>query len=249
MNEGYGRLTLSLMAGVLTAAFILISGSKGGASFVYMDKGLSQKHKALEKDCEACHEPWAGVADSRCLKCHKEGAHKDVAASPGKKIPAHMVAGAEGKNPPCHHCHGEHKGETFGATLVKDKVCFECHSAMIHKPGGPEPSRPPIKSGVLLTHNAFFMAGEYSHNKCMGCHTGPKAKPISNTGNHLVDLMYHHMTQVGASCQDCHDKVEVVMFDAKGGGIGSGKCSSCHEEKRISGVCKTCHRFHRLKAA
>jgi pSer/pThr/pTyr-binding forkhead associated (FHA) protein len=84
---------------------------------IFMPGGVSSAHtrggdngKSVAKDCRACHEPWRGVTDQRCVACHARAPH----------------AAIEAATPSCMSCHPEHR-DAPKLALMDDAKCVACH--------------------------------------------------------------------------------------------------------------------------
>lgn len=101
---------------------------------------LSQAHRALEKNCEACHvKAFVSVRDDACLACHKDvhdhappariAMARAVPGLGGKVLQS--VAHAFGKPGPgaCVDCHVEHMG-TGPMPPTKQTFCTDCHATL-----------------------------------------------------------------------------------------------------------------------
>lgn len=232
----YKRFTASAAAALIVLAVIShLAYSTSGK--VFMDGPLSVNHAVLEDECELCHTPWRGVVDARCLECHED-----------RESAKHVDAGFQGPTGRCAGCHGEHRSVDHDISFVGDGRCLECHVSFSHEAprrrmdGGRKKRLP--GSGVLLTHNAYYLKGKYQPQYCDQCHVRGKAKPIRHSERLGVNIMYLHMTGLAVKCLDCHADVEVSGFDASGGGIDAKRCLDCHREKKLSGACVFCHRYH-----
>ena len=92
---------------------------KSENQIVFMPGGVSSAHarardpngQPIGKSCAACHDPWRGVSDSKCIVCHTNAPHSDV-----------QIAA-----PSCFDCHVEHRGATKLATITDDR-CVACHA-------------------------------------------------------------------------------------------------------------------------
>jgi pSer/pThr/pTyr-binding forkhead associated (FHA) protein len=85
---------------------------------VFMPGGVSSAHsrggdngKSVAKDCRACHEPWRGVTDQRCIACHARAPHAET----------------EAVTPPCISCHPEHR-DAPRLAMMDDAKCAGCHT-------------------------------------------------------------------------------------------------------------------------
>ena len=67
--------------------------------------------RVIANDCEACHHPWQGVTDARCMNCHKRVQHAET----------------EANTPACMTCHSEHRGLQKLA-LINNERCATCHA-------------------------------------------------------------------------------------------------------------------------
>lgn len=102
---------------------------------------LSQAHKNLGGDCQACHtQAFVAVTDKACLTCHTKDAHDHISDKArllkARGEPTGMAAlqrkVASAFNRPagrCVDCHTEHEGE--GAMpATQQKFCADCHNGM-----------------------------------------------------------------------------------------------------------------------
>ena len=85
---------------------------------IFMPGGVSSAHarggengKSVAKDCRACHEPWRGVTDRRCVACHARAPHSLT----------------EVNAPSCISCHPEHR-DAPRLALMDDAKCVGCHA-------------------------------------------------------------------------------------------------------------------------
>src|SRR5437870_3111394 len=85
---------------------------------IFMPGGVSSAHsrggdngKSVAKDCRACHEPWRGVTDRRCIACHARAPHAETEAA----------------TPPCISCHPEHR-DAPRLAMMDDAKCGRCHA-------------------------------------------------------------------------------------------------------------------------
>jgi len=87
---------------------------------VFMPGGVSSAHlrardpmsgQPIANNCAACHDPWNGVSDQKCIVCHQQAPHAEVEKAP----------------PKCVDCHMEHRGAAKLA-LIADEKCTTCHA-------------------------------------------------------------------------------------------------------------------------
>ena len=110
---------------VIVALVVLAEVTLPGNQTAFMPGAVSSAHawerdpsgRTIAKDCRACHDPWRGVVDQRCLECHVKKPHAAIQA----------------ETPLCTSCHPEHRA---AATLAGAK-CVSCHGNLREhvKPG------------------------------------------------------------------------------------------------------------------
>jgi hypothetical protein len=100
---------------------------------------LSDAHKSLSNNCQACHtDKFVAVQDSSCLTCHKDDAHDH--ADMARIARAKEVPGMGGQitgwfkakfNKPegCVDCHTEHEGAGRMAPTAQ-AFCTDCHGSL-----------------------------------------------------------------------------------------------------------------------
>jgi len=109
------------------------------ADEMWTSGALSQTHKNLENNCQACHvKAGESVRDEACVACHtKVHDHADKAklidsmGSPGiVGGTKQLVGGLFGIQPGrCVECHTEHQGKT-AMPVTDEKFCTNCHTDM-----------------------------------------------------------------------------------------------------------------------
>lgn len=116
-----------------TVAVVILFGLFG----LFMDAGfaskgpLSSNHATLQKDCTACHAPFASVTNEKCAICHeKYGDRLGVYT-----FDSHYLYRSDDfqrlvpspQETPCYSCHVEHEGREAEITKVPDDRCLGCH--------------------------------------------------------------------------------------------------------------------------
>jgi pSer/pThr/pTyr-binding forkhead associated (FHA) protein len=230
------RLRRSWMTKVSVTAILLIAALavvgeviRPEKQALFMPGGLSSAHArardasglAVADNCDACHSPFNGVSNSKCLDCHRQQPHAQHEASA----------------PDCFSCHSEHRGAAKLATLA-DATCVGCHadlSAHLRVPDAeraslrfagdrydfasiaritsfgeshPALAYPPDRNTLRFNHKLhlaekgiFNAQGRREVLDCKGCHELVTAK--GKTDPAPVDFEKH--------CQRCHR----LTFDAR----------------------------------
>jgi hypothetical protein len=161
------------------------------------------------KDCQACHDPWRGVSDSRCIACHTKAPHSEL----------------QRDAPKCIDCHMEHRG-TSKLAAISDFKCAGCHanlptrrmaspnalpSAFDHLSSFDDhPDFAPHNDADTLRFNHKFhlqpagvanASGRREVLTCVSCHKLVETKEKSDPGPVKFD----------AHCRRCH----LLTFDAR----------------------------------
>ncbi|MFA0750419.1 MAG: hypothetical protein SLRJCFUN_000822 [Candidatus Fervidibacter sp.] len=162
----------SWVSTAMVASLLLLFGLLMGAKSAFMPGALSLAHdgeafrrQVVQKSgasdlCSACHVPFRGVTDERCLKCHL--AQRTL-------IPAHRpdrmekVRAQEFWRPlkalECADCHTEHLGKNFRPQKVADERCTTCHPVSGET------------ADALRMHRAHFAGkSEGKLTDCVACH-------------------------------------------------------------------------------
>jgi predicted CXXCH cytochrome family protein len=137
MSRWRGRLTLlaCLVAGAwVVAAPTRDGGHVGGVRLFQQDrlasKGpVARPHAMWETKCEACHNPFIPINDSRwspslaaapqdggsgrCQTCHAG--------------PSHHASERKEDVPSCAECHRDHRGRDASLLAMDDSACTSCH--------------------------------------------------------------------------------------------------------------------------
>ncbi len=211
----------------LLLCLLMLAAQAGANPFetLLMPGKLSQAHKDIESDCDACHTKFRKKGQpQRCTACHD---HADVA----RDIREHRgFHGRLAKNMvgQCDLCHSEHKGREADivglnrATFDHAKTDFALHGA--HREVACEACHPRGKK---------FREAKSS---CYACHRKDDA----------------HGGKLGKQCEDCHKSTawKKTGFDhdkthfALEGKHRKVACALCHPDNRYKGVprkCVACH--------
>ena len=139
-----------LFSGVVLFIALLVAFA-GADKTLYLHAPLSDAHERLEADCAACHEPWSGPTDEKCLACHSRNLAQDthnkkVLENPQKAKPINRLVGAK-----CVDCHREHQEVKTSGYTGPESLCVRCH---------PQESLPPGR----------HFSGEKESCQKAGCH-------------------------------------------------------------------------------
>jgi len=218
---------------------------------------LIKGHQKLRDDCAACHNPFQGIANGKCISCHKlSEIGKDTASlnsastSQGKVLFHEHLSGQH-----CVSCHTDHKGifpdKIFGS--FKHEMlpgnylenCKSCHAqpdnplhrqlspscSNCHQTGG-------WKTAVAFSHD--MITGETRDN-CISCHQRP-------------DDSFHQ--QSPDNCGKCHGSQgwKPSTFDHSAffllAGDHNAACSTCHNSSNFNNyTCYGCHEHSEGKIA
>src|ERR1700681_1867866 len=83
----------------------------------YQPGELMAAHANLRGQCAACHRPWRGPANDRCIACH--GNIEDVNPHGGFVVGADEIT--------CLSCHVEHRGSVVDLNTSATFNCEWCH--------------------------------------------------------------------------------------------------------------------------
>lgn len=135
--------TAVLTAAVAVMAFVSLAAAMAGmAPSLYRPADVFSGHRAFSTACQACHAPWAGPQDARCLGCHGRFAAQGPHALQPRARPAKAAVPASLNNAGCVTCHREHRSADVNGYTGPARLCVECHPAgrlnPLHKGYQPE---------------------------------------------------------------------------------------------------------------
>ncbi len=204
-------------------------------------------HQKLNNDCFACHAPFGGIDNQRCITCHKldEIGRDSSGLNAGKpKLLFHQKLASQS----CTACHTDHDGMNpeqplsgFKHTLLSETVinnCVSCHQKPADKLHDQLSSTCKSchqtdgwKSDVVFNHNMLT-----DKENCVSCHL----KPTDNLHK-----------QVTNSCNSCHNtegwKSSVVFNHDMLVGADKNNCAACHAKPAdsyhasLKDNCSKCH--------
>ncbi len=190
---------------------------------------LVHGHQDIKNNCLACHQPFWGINDQKCIGCHK-------LSEIGKKNPlsASIINSEEKilfheklKNQECTACHTDHKGinpqtsiSKFDHSMIAGmnmNDCSSCHT------------KPADSFHASLKEN------------CIKCHTTSLWKPATFDhsawfildNDHNTDCKTCHITSnfKAYTCYGCHEHSESKMYEehSEEGISNISDCISCHK--------------------
>ncbi|MBI3893613.1 MAG: cytochrome c3 family protein [Candidatus Wallbacteria bacterium] len=186
----------TLAAPILAAVWLLLAVMQGDD--IFTSGPVATRHRMFENDCQACHEPWKGVPDTKCVRCHEAPVHH----------------GNQTFTPDCAGCHEEHKGHTR-LSRTNDRHCVRCHSDLktTGQPGGFDSSIQSFNDGhpefAAVRPGAKDLAVvRYNHLKHMkkGLQGATGPVTLACTGCHFADEAGRYMRPITfeKQCKDCH---------------------------------------------
>lgn len=104
-----GKAALSVAGVALVVLAIAKIGVQGRVE-AFRPGEVSAAHNSFATNCAACHAPFRGAQDERCITCHAGPEHQ----------PREVAA------PGCRECHVEHRFVPV-LQLVDDAKCLDCH--------------------------------------------------------------------------------------------------------------------------
>jgi predicted CXXCH cytochrome family protein len=238
---------ISILIALGVTATIWAYGQKDPEQ-IYSPMPITNAHKSAKK-CSDCHDPWKGVSDDKCIKCHPLAELKDPTDPDAMKF-AGIHRKAINDNQSCLDCHTEHLGKNSKITknfdhnqLGNNLNCLSCHQSDSPK----NDLHQNIKGQNCSTcHNTTtWEHAKFDHAilnrdaNCLSCHQSDAPK----------NDFHATMKQ---NCSACHttDTWKNAKFDhAKSGFPLTGKhaevsCKECHktgEFKKLDKSCFVCH--------
>lgn len=199
---------------VLISAGLLLAPVRAGKKEFFRAGNLVPGHALFANQCERCHQPWRGAAESRCQECHGAQIHHAEQASV----------------PSCLACHAEHHDQPVLAR-VSSQQCLSCHAALKTR-SGQAPKFEKRITDFTVDHPEFAIT--------VGTETAEKRLRLSDDGardgdpgtiklNHALHLRPNLKGPKGPVrlyCKDCH-------VPAADGGLMmpvryETHCKSCH---------------------
>ncbi len=202
---------------------------------------LIKGHQKLNNECLSCHKPFGGIANEKCVLCHKlSDIGKDTTGKANKTLfHDHLSKTA------CSSCHTEHQGVTpentlkgFTHELLSETIknnCTVCHTKPADK----------LHTQVLTDCNSCHQTQSWKRsisfnhdvllNKmdCSSCHQKPKDN-------------YHSL--IKENCEKCHSTSKWVpsTFDHSAyfqlDQNHTATCTTCHITNNYSSfTCYGCH--------
>lgn len=170
---------------------------------------------------------------------------------------------------PCVSCHSEHRGRDFDLTAMASAPCQACHAQKIANFAGAHPEFTDYPAGDRTISDYFehgMHAEEIGGLNCEDCHDATASGEITVFGyddtcidchgDDMRDLTpaftggtpapltrltpFEHRPHLVADCATCH----VTGTESNFSPITKSMCASCHNARRTSEECLTCHAYH-----
>lgn len=187
---------------------------------------IDGEHREHISKCSACHLPFSGTPDKKCLSCHKR------VASQKKKYQG-LHGGVIGSCINCHQLHKDNQEAGNGVTI--DKNSFS-HGLVIAF--GLNQHR---KQSCSSCHKQGYRTVEV--NACLYCHSRrARGRGFAN-----------HIQALGSDCLKCHDGRSAPKFQHSNNSsffVGEHKnkeCDICHNKSSYTAISTECQKCHRHK--
>jgi len=170
-----------VIAIALVAAFLVPHKS-------YQPGALMSAHANLRGQCAACHQPWHGPANDRCIACHGDIADVnphggyDVTSDSGL-ITGHKLFVVGDNELTCMSCHTEHRGRVVDLNATATFNCAWCHK---------HPSIDAVDEHTV----AVMKRGTTTHPEF--------AQPFNHFAHKLLIASHVPAIPDGFKCESCH---------------------------------------------
>ncbi|MBL0341858.1 MAG: class III cytochrome C family protein [Bacteroidetes bacterium] len=216
---------------------------------------LVAAHQEIKNKCAACHEPFWGISNEKCISCHKlsEIGKDTIGVLIDSTIDTKILFHHKLVNQECTSCHTDHQGIKPSAKLSNfqheflDKSiisnCKSCHVQPVDKLHLLVPSTCVSCHSIqgwninITFKHEMILASD--RNKCESCHK----KPIDNLHDSFT-----------TSCNKCHTTSKWVpsTFDHSSyfrlDRNHNVKCNTCHTNNNFSNYsCYGCHEHSQNK--
>jgi len=209
---------------------------------------LTVSHQNISSDCFACHKPFWGISNDKCIACHKlseiglKGSNNN-SGTPIKKILFHQSL-TDNK---CTACHTDHNGlkpvnsiSNFSHELLTTSTVNNCSGCHVIPADNKHSKYKPVCKSCHTT-NKWSNSENFRHeyileeevNNCSSCHGNPG------------DEFHSAFTE---NCGECHStqKWKPSTFDHSNKFVldkdHNAKCITCHAENNYKKyTCYGCH--------
>ncbi len=214
LHRWFWSKTLLTVVLLLACAALLLAPVRAGKKEVFRASNLVPGHALFANQCERCHQPWRGPAESRCQDCHGAQTHN----------PEQAFA------PSCLSCHAEHHDQPVPAR-VSSQPCLDCHGNLKTRSG---------QAPKFVKRITDFSADHPEFAITVRAETGEKRLRLSDDGardadpgtiklNHALHLRPNLKGPKGPVrlyCKDCHVPTDdgALMMPIR----YETHCKSCH---------------------
>lgn len=255
---------LYILLGIGLAVFLIVQFPHATIS----PGELVEAHQKLNNECLACHKPFEGIANEKCISCHNlKDIGKNKIDRENKPLFHQQLSNQE-----CSSCHSEHQGlipehrlsgfkhELLSASIINN--CNSCHNIptdslhiqvaancnSCHQTQSWKDSTSFNHEGLLNKSNCASCHQKPKDNfhslvkdNCNKCHNISKWKPSTFDHSAYFILDQNHNT----SCHTCHSKNNYSSFTCYGCHAHSeSKIIAEHNEEGIYNIsnCASCHK-------
>ncbi len=175
------RIAFTALAIALVAALLVPRKN-------YQPGALMSAHANLGGQCAACHQPWHGPANDRCIACHGDIADVnphggyDVTSDSGL-ITGHKLFVVGDNELTCMSCHTEHRGRVVDLNATATFNCAWCHK---------HPSIAEVDEHTV----AVMKRGATAHPEF--------AQPFNHFEHKLLIASHLPAIPDGFKCESCH---------------------------------------------
>jgi pSer/pThr/pTyr-binding forkhead associated (FHA) protein len=224
-----GIAWLALLAALAALGLVTVGNQQvayrpGRLSVAHTQAAVDGARLIGENNCTACHEPWGGATDAKCMACHKQAGHQEGLAQLGS----------------CVDCHTEHR-QVANLGVVHHQECIACHRDL-----KPDPGR---TLRVAKTITAFEK--DHPEFKLTVVKGGRESKvSLSDPRGRVADanrFKFNHQCHLVGNCNKRPPSLQNPVQE-----VEKLSCDSCHKVQGDTGIIdersyeKYCARCHPL---
>ena len=191
---------------------------------------LAAAHARWERDCQACHIPFAPIKDDTVLTTNLTRSAVDAKCEACHKAAAHHSLQLVAEVGSCGSCHVDHRGRGADISRVADRTCTACHADIAsHR------RQPPADGAetTLPADAASITRFDNEHHPAFASLAKDPGRLKFSHGRHMTaGLVFGGPSKAAPFTYEMlgtDDRSRLMPGDARAGDLVQLSCNSCHE--------------------
>lgn len=191
---------------------------------------VAAAHARWERDCQACHVPFASIKDNTLLTTASARAAVDAKCEACHRAAGHHPLQLVAEVGSCGSCHVDHRGRDADISRVADRTCTACHADIASHRRQPPDGAP---ATTLPADAASITRFDDEHHPAFASLAQDPGRLKFSHGRHMTaGLVFGGPSKAAPltyAALGADDRSRLMPRDAAAADLVQLSCNSCHE--------------------